>query len=70
MVERPLRRTEYWQRAGHYGPDRFSRPSRGPKMEFLYLAVLIFTLLLLAYNRVPLLIAIAIMVSLTVIWTE
>jgi acyl-CoA dehydrogenase len=39
-------------------------------MEFLYLAVLIFTLLLLAYNRVPLLIAIAIMVSLTVAWTE
>lgn len=39
-------------------------------MEFLYFAVLIFTLLLLAYNRVPLLIAIAIMVSLTVAWTE
>lgn len=39
-------------------------------MEFLYFAVLIFTLLLLAYNRVSLLIAIAIMVSLTVTWTE
>ena len=39
-------------------------------MEFLYFVVLIFTLLLLAYNRVPLLIAMAIMVSLTVAWTE
>ncbi len=39
-------------------------------MELLYFAVLIFTLLLLAYNRVPLLVAMAIMVSLTVAWTE
>jgi acyl-CoA dehydrogenase len=39
-------------------------------MEFVYLSVLIFTLLLLAYNRVSLLIAVAIMVSLTVAWTE
>jgi len=39
-------------------------------MEILYFAVLIFTVLLLAYNRVPLLVAVAIMVSLTVVWTE
>jgi acyl-CoA dehydrogenase len=39
-------------------------------MELLYFSVLIFTLLLLAYNRVPLLVAMAIMVSLTVAWTE
>ena len=39
-------------------------------MEFLYLVVLILTLLLLAYNRVPLLMAMAIMIGLTVAWTE
>ena len=39
-------------------------------MEFLYLVILIFTLLLLAYNRVPLLVAMAILISLTVAWTE
>lgn len=39
-------------------------------MEFLYFAVLVFTLLLLAYNRVSLLFAIAAMVTLTVAWTE
>ncbi|MEJ8568378.1 acyl-CoA dehydrogenase [Elongatibacter sediminis] len=39
-------------------------------MEILYFAVLLLTVLLLAYNRVSLLVAIAIMVSLTVIWTE
>jgi acyl-CoA dehydrogenase len=39
-------------------------------MEFVYFSILIFTLLLLAYNRVPLLVAMAIMVSLTVAWTE
>jgi acyl-CoA dehydrogenase len=39
-------------------------------MELLYFAVLIFTLLLLAYNRVSLIIAIAAMVTLTVVWTE
>lgn len=39
-------------------------------MEFLYFFILIFTLSLLAYNRVSLLVAVAIMVSLTVVWTE
>lgn len=39
-------------------------------MEFLYFSVLIFTLLLLAYNRVSLPVAMAIMISLTVAWTE
>lgn len=39
-------------------------------MEYLFFAVLIFTLLFLAYNRVPLLIAMAVMISLTVAWTE
>jgi acyl-CoA dehydrogenase len=39
-------------------------------MDFLFLVILIFTLLLLAYNRVPLLMATIIMVSLTVAWTE
>jgi acyl-CoA dehydrogenase len=39
-------------------------------MEFLYFLILIFTVLILAYNRVPLLISMAIMVGLTVAWTE
>ncbi len=39
-------------------------------MEILYFFILILTVLLLAYNRVPLLIAMAIMVGLTVAWTE
>jgi len=39
-------------------------------MEFLYLVVLLLTLLLLAYNRVPLLMAMAIMIGLTIAWTE
>ena len=39
-------------------------------MEFVFGVVLILTLLLLAYNRVSLLMAIAIMVGLTVAWTE
>ena len=39
-------------------------------MEFLYFVILIFTVLILAYNRVPLLISMAIMVGLTVAWTE
>jgi len=39
-------------------------------MEILYFFVLIFTVLILAYNRAPLLIAMAIMVGLTVAWTE
>jgi len=39
-------------------------------MEFLYFLILIFTVLSLAYNRVPLLISMAIMVGLTVAWTE
>lgn len=39
-------------------------------MEILYFFVLIFTVLILAYNRVPLLVAMAIMVGLTVAWTE
>jgi acyl-CoA dehydrogenase len=39
-------------------------------MEFLYFIILILTVLLLAYNRVPLLMSMAIMVGLTVAWTE
>ena len=39
-------------------------------MEFLYLVILILTVLILAYNRVPLLMAMAIMIGLTVAWTE
>jgi acyl-CoA dehydrogenase len=39
-------------------------------MEFPYFFILIFTVLILAYNRVPLLAAMAIMVGLTVAWTE
>jgi acyl-CoA dehydrogenase len=39
-------------------------------MDFLYLVVLILTILLLAYNRTRLLAAMAIMVILTVVWTE
>ena len=40
------------------------------RMEFLYFFILILTVLILAYNRVPLLIAMAIMFGLTVVWTE
>ncbi len=39
-------------------------------MDFLFFVILIFTLLLLAYNRVSLLMTMVIMVSLTVGWTE
>jgi acyl-CoA dehydrogenase len=39
-------------------------------MDILYLLVLILTVLLLAYKRVPLLISMAIMVGLTIGWTE
>jgi acyl-CoA dehydrogenase len=39
-------------------------------MEVLYFFVLILTVLILAYNRVPLLMAMAIMIGLTVVWTE
>ena len=39
-------------------------------MEILYFLILVLTVLLLAYNRVPLLISMAIMVVLTVVWTE
>lgn len=39
-------------------------------MDTLYLLVLILTVLLLAYNRVPLLMSMAIMVVLTIAWTE
>ncbi len=39
-------------------------------MEILFTVVLIVTLLLLAYNRVSLLVAMAIMVVLTITWTE
>ena len=39
-------------------------------MEILYFFILILTVLILAYNRVPLLISMAIMVGLTVAWTE
>jgi acyl-CoA dehydrogenase len=39
-------------------------------MEVLYFVVLILTVLILAYNRVPLLMSMAIMVGLTIGWTE
>jgi acyl-CoA dehydrogenase len=39
-------------------------------MEILYFFILILTLVVLAYNRVPLLVAMAILVALTVTWTE
>ena len=39
-------------------------------MEILYLLILILTVIVLAYKRVPLLVAMAVMFSLTVIWTE
>jgi acyl-CoA dehydrogenase len=39
-------------------------------MEILYFFILILTVLILAYNRVPLLMAMAIMVGLTIGWTE
>jgi acyl-CoA dehydrogenase len=39
-------------------------------MEILYFLILILTVLLLAYKRVPLLMSMAIMVALTVAWTE
>jgi acyl-CoA dehydrogenase len=39
-------------------------------MEILYFIILVFTVLSLAYNRVPLLVAMAIMIGLTVAWTE
>ena len=39
-------------------------------MEILYLLILLITVIVLAYKRVPLLIAMAIMVGLTVFWTE
>jgi acyl-CoA dehydrogenase len=39
-------------------------------MEVLYFVILILTVLILAYNRVPLLMAMAIMIGLTVAWTE
>jgi acyl-CoA dehydrogenase len=39
-------------------------------MEILYLFILILTVIVLAYKRTPLLLAMAIMVGLTVIWTE
>jgi acyl-CoA dehydrogenase len=39
-------------------------------MEILYFLILVLTVLILAYNRVPLLMSMAIMVGLTVGWTE
>jgi acyl-CoA dehydrogenase len=39
-------------------------------METLYFFILVLTVLILAYKRVPLLIAMAIMVVLTIVWTE
>jgi acyl-CoA dehydrogenase len=39
-------------------------------IEFLYLLILILTLMVLAHNRVPLLVSMAILVGLTVMWTE
>ena len=39
-------------------------------MEILYFLILILTVVFLAYNRVPLLMSMAIMIGLTVAWTE
>jgi len=39
-------------------------------MEILYFLILVLTVLILAYNRVPLLMSMAIMVGLTIAWTE
>lgn len=39
-------------------------------MEILYFLILTFTVLSLAYNRVPLLMSMAIMIGLTIAWTE
>ena len=39
-------------------------------MEILYLLILLLTVIVLAYKRIPLLISMAIMVVLTVVWTE
>ncbi len=39
-------------------------------MEILYFLILLLTVILLAYNRVPLLLFMAIMVGLTIAWTE
>jgi acyl-CoA dehydrogenase len=39
-------------------------------MEILYLLILIFTVIVLAYKRMPLLLSMAIMIGLTVAWTE
>ena len=39
-------------------------------MEILYFVILIITVLVLAYNRTPLLVAMAIMIGLTLAWTE
>jgi acyl-CoA dehydrogenase len=39
-------------------------------MEILYLLILIFTVIVLAYKRTPLLLSMAIMIGLTVAWTE
>jgi acyl-CoA dehydrogenase len=39
-------------------------------MDILYLLILLLTVIVLAYKRVPLLVAMAIMVGLTVFWTE
>jgi len=39
-------------------------------MEFLYFCILLLTVMILAYNRTSLIVAMAIMVGLTVMWTE
>lgn len=39
-------------------------------MEFLYFCILLLTVMILAYNRASLIVAMAIMVGLTVMWTE
>ena len=39
-------------------------------MEILYLSILIFTVIVLAYKRMPLVLSMAIMIVLTVAWTE
>ncbi|MGD8356807.1 MAG: acyl-CoA dehydrogenase [Lysobacterales bacterium] len=45
-------------------------PQQRTRMDILYFFILILTVLMLAYKRMPLLVAMAIMVGLTVGWTE
>ncbi len=50
--------------------DKSTPPRNVSLMELLYLFIFVFTLVLLAYNRVPLLLSMAILIGLTVMWTE